>query len=149
VVPKPDCSLSVVVIPWANAALVFGPVVNHLSDSDSEGVGEDAGEVGAQTDQNGLAGSVGHLSESPHEAHLVSDEVIHEEESEGLEEVSGKEREGVLEQPVWAFLEGDSSEGVKVRLVSSLQFLGEGSVGVVGFFGDFERNGDGGGQEGN
>lgn len=75
---------------------------------------------------------------------LILHPIVRVEEGEGLEEILDKEWEGVLEQIVGPLLKWDSEQSIEIGGISSLEFLGEGFVGIIShscaFQGDSERS---------
>lgn len=82
------------------------------------------------------------FTDSPSEGELILEEIVCVEEGQGLHEVSHDDREGVLEEVVRTFLEGDADERVQIAGVSTLQFLGERLITIVSQTSEFERHGD-------
>lgn len=75
-IPKPDSSLSVVVIPGTNSTLFLGPEINHLSNCDTEWVGENTGHIGRKGDDKSLNRFIRNFTNSPSKTDFIFQEII-------------------------------------------------------------------------
>jgi len=121
VVPKPDGGLSIVILEGADATLFLRPQVNHFSDSNSPWVRENASEIDSEETADRLGQSMGVVRSSRKDtSKLILEPIVSEEQGSGLEEVSHKEGEAVLEQEIRTFFERNSSKSIQIRCIASL-----------------------------